>query len=316
MKSQLKEIIKQLNPKIFEIDEIKINSFEKLGIGEGNLNYIFKINNKRYLCRINIELEKSNKLKNEFKTLKKIEKYGFSPKPIYFHNNPEFSILEFIEGEPFKEGTKKFTKKQITQIAKTLAELHSIKTALKPQNYNFEYYLKGARKLIDKLNKRTNNKFKQTLVNTYKEVLKYIPSKENHKFALIHGDICPQNIIKTKNSIKLIDWENVEVSDPARDLSQILVDLYLKDNDLNLFLKTYLTIRKDKNILERSKIYAILMRQNYYIWEFIRSLEIKNKELPKEYLEKTNTKEHLLEANKQLKELYKLLKKKPPILIL
>ncbi len=314
MKSEIKNIIKQLNPKLFGVKEIKINSFRKLGIGEGNLNYILKINNKEYNCRINIKTKKLNKLKNEFETLKKIEKYGFSPKPIYFHNKPEFSILTFIKGTPFRHGKKTYTKNQIISIAKTLAKLHSVKTTLKPSNYNYGYYLNGAKHLIDELNKRTNNELKPILLNTYKNILKQIPNKENHKYSLIHGDIVPQNIIETTKSIKLIDWENVEVSDPAKDIAQVLIDIEIKGKNLELFLKTYFKIRKDTTILNRAKIYAILMRQNYYIWELIRTLKIKNKELPQEYLNKTNTKQHLQEAKKQLKKLYYQINKKPPII--
>ena len=307
MKSELKQIILNLNPALFNVKKIIISSFKKLGVGEGNINYVFKVNNKKFICRLNIESEKSDKVEREFKTLKKIEKYNFSPKPVYFNKNPEFSILKFIEGKPFRQGKRTYTSVQIKNIAKTLAKLHSIKTSIKPVNYDFEYYTHGAKHLITDLNKRTKNKFKKELKQIFNVVLSSVPKNEIHKYSLIHGDVCPQNIVETAKDVRFIDWENVEVSDPARDIAQVIIDLGLQKNYLVLFQKTYFSIRKDDSLFVRARSYAILMMQNYYIWECIRALEVKNKELPKEYLQKTSVREHLIAAQKNLVDLNKLI---------
>ena len=65
MKAELKFIIENLNPKLLGVDKVSINSFKKLGVGEGNLNYLFKIKNKKFICRVNIDRGVPNKSKNE-----------------------------------------------------------------------------------------------------------------------------------------------------------------------------------------------------------------------------------------------------------
>jgi len=114
-------------------------------------------------------------------------------------------------------------------------------------------------------------------------------------------------IVEAKDGLKLIDWESLKCSDPAKDIANILIDLELKNNDLDLFLREYQKIRRDPTILERAKTYAVLLRAVYFLWEITRSFEIINKELAKEYLNKTTAQSHINEAKFQFKKLSKLI---------
>jgi len=200
-----------------------------------------------------------------------------------------------------------YTKKQIKQIAFILAKLHSKGcNGLPRKNYSSKYYLKECREYIKTINKQ-NNKLEHEFKVLYKSIRNFLPKKEYHKFGLIHGDICPQNILETKKGLRLIDWESLQCSDSAKDIANILIDLELKNRDLDLFLKEYQKIRKDPTILERAKIYAVLLRAVYFLWEITRSFEIINKKLPKEYLNKTTVQSHINEAKFQFRKLSKLI---------
>jgi len=312
MKAELKFIIENLNPKLLGVDKVSIDSFKKLGVGEGNLNYLFKIKNKKFICRVNIDNGVPNKSKNEYESLKRVEGLNISPKAFYLHPKDKkfpygFIILEFIAGKPFRMKKRSYTQKQIKQIAFILAELHSKScNGLPKKSYSFQHYLKECEDYNKTINEH-NDKLKNELAEITNRIRNFLSKKEEHKFSLIHGDVCPQNIVEAKDGLKLIDWESLKCSDPAKDIANILIDLELKNNDLDLFLREYQKIRRDPTILERAKTYAVLLRAVYFLWEITRSFEIINKELAKEYLNKTTAQSHINEAKFQFKKLSKLI---------
>lgn len=312
MKHELKSIIEGLNPKSLGVDKISISSFAKLGIGEGNLNYLFSVGDREFVCRVNIDKHTPSKSRNEFNLLKNIESLRIAPKAYYHYRRSrefpwEFNIIEFIKGKPFRMKKRSYTSNQIRQIARILAKLHSIKcNSLPKQKYSYQHYLAESleyNRTINKYNDRLRNELRQIHTN----VRTFLPKIEEHEFGLIHGDVCPQNIIQTANGVKLIDWESFQCSDPAKDIANVLVDLELKNDDLVLFLEEYDRIRKDATILDRANIYAVLLRYTYFLWEITRSFEIIRKKLPKEYLDKTTARSHINEASFQFRKLSKLI---------
>lgn len=312
MKKQLKEVITNIPPKTLGLKKIKIDSFKKLGMGEGNLNYLFRIGNKKFICRINIDKEVPNKTRDEHKALKLVENLNIAPKVYYMHKADksfpkDFLILEFIEGKPFRMKKRNYTARQIKQIAQLLARLHSKKITMPKKKYSYQHYIKEGDKFIKSINKYTKNKLDSKLEEISKKIKAFVPKKESHEFSLIHGDVCPQNIVETKKGLELIDWESLRYSDPAKDVANVLVDLGIKNDDLTLFMKEYLKTRKDKDILKRAKIYAVLLRHINFLWEIMRAFEIIHKKLPKEYLQKTSAKEHINEAKFQFRHLRKMI---------
>lgn len=308
MKSKLKSVIKNLNPKILGVDKINISSFRKLGIGEGNIHYVFSINKKKFVCRVRIDSLFSSK--EEYNSLKIIEGLHISPRPYYYHAPSQefpfgFIILDFVEGKPLAKKGLNFN--QIKQLALILANLHSKKCeGLAKKDYSFKQYLSECKRYNSKISKN-NNKLKKELGGLYQKINHSLPKKEEHKFSLIHGDVCPENIIQTSSGLKLVDWETLRCADPAEDIASILIDLELKKKNLDLFLQEYSKIRKDLSLLKRAAYYTLLLRYRLFLWEIVRSIEIANKNLPKEYLSKTTVQTHIKNAKVQLKELGKLI---------
>lgn len=311
MKHRLKSIIEGLNPKSLGVNEISISSFVKLGIGEGNLNYLFSVGNKEFVCRVNIDKHSPNKSRNEFNFLKSVESLGVAPKAYHnFRRSREFAwdfnIIEFIKGKPFRMKKRSYASDQIREIARILAKLHSKKcNGLPKQNYPYQHFLTQSLEYNKTINKY-NDRLRYELKQIHMVVKEFVPKNEEYEFGLIHGDVCPQNIIQTSNGMKLIDWESSRCSDPAIDIANVLVDLELKNDDMILFLEEYGRIRKDATILERANIYAVLLRYTYFLWELTRSFEIVRKKLPKEYLNKTSARSHISEAGFQFRKLSKL----------
>ncbi|MBD3303901.1 phosphotransferase [Candidatus Woesearchaeota archaeon] len=316
MKQSIKEAINRIKPAELGFDSIKINSFKKLGLGECNLNYIFSIKNKKFVCRVNFCGE-TERVKKEYACLKAIEGLDVGPKAVYLHKADRsclqsFIILEYIGGKPFRMRKRDYTAAQAKELAIVLAKLHNKKSKLLKKDKKWLSYkenLKQSKEFERKINKYTNNEFAGELKRLHTSIKDAMPKKETHKIGLTHGDVYPQNIIQTKNNkLKLIDWESLELSDPARDISCVMINLGFKGRLLNLFLKEYHKIRKDKTVLSRARNYAILMRHHYLLWEIIRSFEIINKKLPTEYLRKTTARLHIAEAKHQYRQLKKTIK--------
>lgn len=313
MKNNLKEVIKNIESSKLGVTSIKFDFFKKLGIGEGNLNYIFSIEKKKFICRINIDNGVPNKSKEEYQALKMVESLNIAPKVFYLHQADEhylkdFIIIEFIEGKPLRMKKRSYTTEQVKKLAIILAELHRQKNdKLVKTDYSYQYYLEGGLNYIRSINKYTNKKFDFELKQIHQKIEEFVPKKELHQFGIIHGDVCPQNIVEIKNDLKLIDWESLKYSDPAKDVSNVLIDLGLKDRLLDVFLREYHKKRKDNYILDRAKIYAVLMRYHYFLWEIVRAFEIIHQKMPKEYLRKTSAQRHINEAKHQFKKLKQLI---------
>ena len=311
MKSELKNIIKEIEPERLGVKNIEINSFKKLGVGECNINYLIIIDKKKFVCRVSMDEDKAEK---EYESLKLVKELNIAPKPFYLFKkddyfDKDFLIIEFIEGKPFRQGRRAFEDSQIKELAALLSKLHSENIKL-PVNDKTPYQevFKYAEEFVNKINNYTNSKYSKYLNEVLLEVKKIIKESEEPIYSLIHGDVCPQNVVETKKGMRLIDWESISYSDPARDVTNVIVDFGLRKKRLELFLSEYYKKRKDDTLLRRVKTHKVLTRTNYFLWELVRTSEIINNELPREYIKKTSAKTHLNEAKRQYKELSKLIK--------
>ena len=278
---KIKGVIELLNPKIFGVRDMEIKSFKKLGIGEGNINYIFILEGKKFLCRINLDMSVTEKSEREYNSLKIVENLKIAPKVYFFHKKDkvfehDFIVLDFVEGKAWSYKKRSYTSNHIRQVAQVLAKLHNIiPKGMKKEYYSFDSVLRRRSQCSGRINKYTKDRNKKMLKDLEDVVRSGIPNDVVYKFGLIHGDICPQNIVETESGkLKLIDWESLRFSEPAKDVSNVLTDLRLKGKDLVLFIETYRKYRKDDAILEKARVYALLNRYANVVWEILRSFEI------------------------------------------
>jgi thiamine kinase-like enzyme len=307
-KTELKKIIESLNPKIFDVKEIRVKSMKNMGVGESNLGYVFAIGNKKLICRVNIDKTRPKKSKEEYDVLKMIEPLNIAPKVYYLDKFGRFIILDYIEGKAMRMKKVTFSPKEIKQLARMLAKLHSRRIkGLKLEKKKYSSRLKEIKEAIISIKKfLKKKKYSEFLDDCYRFIAEVISNeKEEPKIGLVHGDVCPQNIIKTKNDLKLVDWESLQLSDPAKDIAFFLVEIKLSKKDLSLFLNEYKKHRKDSSLLKRAIVYAKLLAFVDLVWEILRSFEIINKTLDEEYLKKTNAQGHINEAQRRFRDCIK-----------
>ena len=299
--ANIKKIIQKIDPKTLGLKKIKIESFKKLGMGYSNLNYLARISGKKFNCRINLDKGSASNLKNEFNNLKIIEKLNISAKPYYL--SKKFMMIEFIIGKIFPRNNKNYPAKDVKNLAKTLSKLHN--SGLKSKHVDKGRWIKHFVKRIKYINSNTNNVYKELLkelLNIFKPKIESVLKK--HPYCCIHGDLTPQNVINTGKYVKLIDLEDLEYSDAARDLAQLIAQFDFGEESMKIFMKEYKTL--DKDLLIRTKTYAEIHIFSDFLWELTRIFRLKNKDVHEEFAKKYTMQSHINEAKRKFNRLKKL----------
>lgn len=278
---QTKKIVSEF-PKLSEI-----NSISQLGTGASHLNYLITTSSSKIVFRKDIDKTSKNKLKREYTTLKAIEKLKISPKPFHFQLKSKvgsFMLLEYINGHVLSKTSYELDSRLITKLAKEVALLHSIPISklskkLPKEFQNFEYYLyelkeyeKQFRPLVKSL------EFYEFLKKMYDVFRSHF---KNYKFkyglSLIHSDVQEQNIIVSSKNLKFIDWESAMISDPATEVSYIVTQFGkpFSLSERNLFLREYLTYKKDKSLRERVELYIPIKYYIDFLWSVLQTAKIR-----------------------------------------
>ncbi|MDO8537264.1 MAG: phosphotransferase [archaeon] len=171
--------------------------------------------------------------------------------------------------------------KEIIELGNTLFELHSLKfkkfgTFGKGRKRTlgnikeffehwFNSYIDYSKSSIDFFSNAKNSVFVDTWIPKINAVLKkhknlmakYLNDSEN---SLVHFDLHNQNIITfrgKKNKIKIIDWDNAQVGDPALDIAIFVNMAKLSKRQLKLFYSSYRVSDKN-NFVRRVNNYRII----------------------------------------------------------
>ncbi|MBU5484244.1 aminoglycoside phosphotransferase family protein [Clostridium sp. MSJ-11] len=167
-------------------------------------------------------------------------------------NHAIYLLYEYIDGETI--GDDELSNEQVAQISDMIAELHSFSSTQIPFDslkiredfslpflqplkehivQNFEYLandlkelLKGRIWSIEKLMQRA-------------ETLSRFLIKNKPKMVFCHTDLHNWNLMQSKNTLILIDWEGLKVAPPEADL------MFLKEKP---YYKYFLDVYKEKHL--------------------------------------------------------------------
>jgi thiamine kinase-like enzyme len=289
---------------------IRIQSVQAIKSGETHYNYLLIINGRKFLLRLT-SVRKDSRGKNswgaarinvEFDGIKSIEKLGIAPKVYYKDTScrvlsKPFVISDYVPGEPVTRMTekdlkslalllaelhrihnvKRMTEKDLKSLAFLLAELHRIHNVNGLRNepvkdYNREYIKKRVDRITDTGFKYVNSHFKADLMEAYKKI-KHIRLKRQ-KLSVIHGDISKDNLLRTENGLKLIDWESVRLSEPQFEIATALERLNLNGQKRKLFLSEYLK-HSEKASLEELEEYEKIRCFDRLLWSIFEFVKLK-----------------------------------------
>lgn len=288
------QYLKQLTPRVIGLESV--NSIEILDMTPGayNLNYHVRVNEKKFIFRINIEQQSglANQIEVEFTILKFLEGQSIAPKGLHFDDSKkyfDFDILieEYLEGPHLSLG------QDISAVADLLAKLHSLKPANLPcvtwQDPLVDTYAM-VRSDLEKY--EAHKTASSEMITLTKKILKKAEIAINdyrHLFqadCLNHTDVACDNFIKTAEGLRMIDWEKPRVDDYSYDIGCFLsegaqlwcTEKIMRSADRDRFLQTY--AHKSGNDLERvqekNKIREPLISLHWILWGATKLCDLKD----------------------------------------
>ncbi len=191
----------------------------------------------------------------EYKLLKLFK--NIAPKVISFDANSfghPAILMEFVRGGSMDKW--KFTDKDVNNITKLLAKIHSTKISSNVKNIfrATQPKIPSDSKKIKTWIKRLKNK------QISKRLLRIAENAPKPNFGfkptICHGDFKQGNIINSNKGLKVVDWETAHIGDPAEDFAQLF---YLADywkqgpskRQRQIMISKYKKLRKEKDNFEQ-----------------------------------------------------------------
>jgi len=220
--------------------------------GYCNFNYKLSTSSDDYLVRVfknndNVNISRSF----EFKVQKSASTKNIAPKPFLVDLKNSLMVTDFINGSH----KLKLKNLELIKLINTVKRYHSIKVNTKEYNLkkDFIFY---SQILKDKDSKKI-------ISQSFDELLKLKRFKK--ELVLTHHDLNPKNIIFSKNSIKIIDWEYAGVNDLFFDLASLCCEFNLSKKEQYLLLKIYFK-KVTINRIRKLNSYQIIYKNLCLLW--------------------------------------------------
>lgn len=283
-KEHLEYVVKKVYPRLLKVEEkgkfdeiekiiienlkIKkenIENIEALG-GMTNRNYLIEINGQKYVLRKPGEgTEKIINRKNEKFNASSISKLKLDSKLIFFDDTSGIKISEYIVNAQTLNPI--IAKDNLKDIAYILKKLHT--SDLK---FNNKFDVFREIENYEKLSIESNGVFYKNYKEVKKEVMKLKSKLEELNIELkpCHNDTVPENFIKSKRNIYLIDWEYSGMNDPLWDLAAHIIECEFEGEEEERFLNYYFESKIDREILLRIEIHKICQDFLWSIWTILK----------------------------------------------
>ena len=222
----------------------------------------------------------------EYAFLKLLKMRGgekFFPDVYYYNNVFDVLISEKIQGEKV---SGEFDDHEIEEIAEIVSKLHKpefsrpgLPGKKREEKTQYEYLIEQTQFLekwyrdvqgkfssvgISGEDIKTIEKVKQRLLGSLSESEE---SFQNKSFSLIHYDLNPENIVKTKDGkMVILDWRQASIGDRAMDVAKLFMKSNFSQTQKKLFLEKYEDTVKDSTIEKRIDVYYPLIRLASLLW--------------------------------------------------
>ena len=286
--------LKQMPPQVMGLESIDAVEILDMTPGAYNLNYHVRVNEKKFIFRINIEQQSglSNQIEVEFVVLKFLEGQNIAPKGIHFDDSKKYFDFDILI-EEYLEGPHLSLEQDVSAVAGLLAKLHSLKpvnlpcvTWKDPLQDTYALVCSDLEKY--EAHKTANNQ----MVTLTKKILKRAEAKANdyrnlfHADCLNHTDVACDNFIRTAEGLRMIDWEKPRVDDRSYDIGCFLAEgaqlwcteKVMNSADRDRFLQTY--AQKSGNdlerVLEKNNLREPLISLHWILWGSTKLCDLKD----------------------------------------
>ncbi len=215
------------------------------------------------------------------------------PRPLFFDENFRAFFYRALSGKNFLYYIKQGNSEEIIRLAalsgRLFSRLHSLPAAsgqdFNSLNSRIETIVPGKEKAVKDLASRYNATYAKRLESLYDILIEKEAARAFLEKKLIHGDAHSENIIITPSGcLGLIDFSDMCLADPARDLASFsrqleykiiskLGDHFLATAAPAAFLDAYLEASSwemDENLAEGLKIYRAWTDVRTAIYWFLR----------------------------------------------
>jgi aminoglycoside phosphotransferase len=121
--------------------------------------------------------------------------------------------MEWLEGKPLARRGEPAPRNHIREAAFLLADLHSAGTRHRKT--------RDVEAILRSLERKCLDVGKSSIGDLARRVLDELALRlpEDHEFVPSHGDFSPRNLILTSAGLRLIDFDRIQLADPARDVA-------------------------------------------------------------------------------------------------
>lgn len=201
----------------FNVDESCIENITLESKGMTNRSYIFNINgnNKKYIARVpGVGTGEYVDRENESEALLALQDKNITEKIYYINKKTGYKIAEYYENVKVIDSSNE---NDLHIAMNALKKLHDTNIKVKSKN-SIPDLIHRYENLITKYkleNKLQNfNDMKNKIINLSKYV-----KELNRPISFCHGDANPNNMLKLKDRVLLIDFEYATMSDPLIDIA-------------------------------------------------------------------------------------------------
>lgn len=295
LEQKIVKYLHDLAPEILGLNQCRNIEILAMTPGSYNLNYHVVVDDIRFIFRVNIRAQSglSNQIDYEFKVMKFLEPYQITARAFYFDNSRkhfDFDILieEYLEGSWLS-----LTEEDMPAAAEIIARLHMLNPhplslitwsdplldTVKLLQIDLDEY-KPKKSADKKVISLTEKFFK--IMNPRIEKMRSIFKPDG----INHTDVAIDNFVKTKQGLRLIDWEKPRFDDCSYDICCFLnkpAQLWctpdvLSDRGREIFFNKYIEYSgKDSTLMaEKVAVREPLVALHWIYWGMNRMCDLKD----------------------------------------
>lgn len=216
-----------------------------IAAGRTNRNYLVEYQERRYFARIGAEIPQHGISRAAERTCAMLAAgAGIAPEVVYAKDG--ILVTAYVEGETLDLNSARDAG-LMAQIAALLRRLHAIPA---PADLPVFCPIAAARRYLTALPQ-------QALPAPRAQIAARLDSlRQPPARCLVHGDLIPENFIRTRQGILLIDWEYAGSGAPETDLALAVSNFALAESDADAFVAAY--GGADRDVIADLRVAAII----------------------------------------------------------
>ena len=242
-------------------------TYNNLGGGITNHNYIVTVENKKYVVRIpgektDIFIDRENELECSIEA----GKTGVAPKVIYRLKPENVTVIQFIDGKTLSINDIVNDNERIVRIVKAIKIIHkkaNFRSIFNPFD-TIRKYMKYVEKYRAPL--PDDIQWMMDISNKIEDAV----NRDKPPLVACHNDYLAENFIDDGKRIWIIDWEYGGLGDPYFDLADFAVEHPFSNEQENIIINEYCG-KYDKKMFSRMYLYKIISDLWWGIWAMIQS---------------------------------------------